>query len=472
MAILMSKESLNLENYLEFHLGIDDTDSAELGGCTTYIGTKLFLKLSKTYPMVILEEFPYLIRLNPNNPFRTKGNGSVIIKGLIHPSFISWFESKVTQFIVSSSKLEDDRTNPGLVIWYGKISEPLQKFGNRALWDIIDIEDLEIFIHTRNVYHYYPKNKRGLIGCFAGIGLSSNLEDYTFELLQYRFPPYVQERYENLEPIWRVDENDFDLFNCVDIPNKIIKIFPKGVDPVFCGIRGETPKKLIEYWNAIQPQPKMELWMIFKTNQGTDAHLLNTPIISLDHPKFLPFRVINIVGTIVSNPLTEMGGHVSFWFKSSTGEKTINCFAYEPTKEFRVFVLDLLIADEIEISGNIRPADTSRSLDMVINLEKIKILKLQEKILTKNPICPQCSKRMESAGKNQPFRCKKCKLTIDKSKLETHLISRQIKENDIYLPAIDAQRHLTKPLKRKEKNKFNDKKEILEILKNIFNQIN
>ena len=94
-----------------------------------------------------------------------------------------------------------------------------------------------------------------------------------------------------------------------------------------------------------------------------------------------------------------------------------------------------------------------------------------EKRINKNPICPKCFKRMESAGKNQPFRCKNCKMITDKSNLDSTIIPRHIRENEIYLPAVDAQRHLTKPLKRKEKNKFNDKKEISLILTNIFNQL-
>ena len=78
---------------------------------------------------------------------------------------------------------------------------------------------------------------------------------------------------------------------------------------------------------------------------------------------------------------------------------------------------------------------------------------------------------MESAGKNQPFRCKKCKILIEKSHVETRLIERNLKENEVYLPAIDAQRHLTKPLKRQNKNKFDNFKEIYLLLEKIFTQL-
>lgn len=457
------------DNYQTFFIGIDDTDSYE-GMCTTYLGTKIFLFL-QLRPLILLNDLPFLIRLNPNIPHRTKGNGAVIIKGYIHPSLISWFQTILSKFVLSYSKLESENTNPGLIIWYGDLNIELINFGKRALWDFIPIHDLNYFLQLRNVFFFHPKAKNGLIGSLAGIGLSQTLEDFTFELLEYRKPPYLTERSQNREIIWQVNENDFDLFNCVDFTNKIIKIFPKGLDPVFCGIRGEKPDKLLLYWNAIQPQPSMECWMIFKTNQGTDSHLLNTVITSLEHPEFQAYRVINIRGIVDSVPITELGGHVSFYLKNHNGHVKKKCYAYEPTKEFRSIILQLLIGDEIEIGGNIRPADPNKGFTEVINLEKIKLIKLVKKVQKKNPICPQCSKRMESAGKNQPFRCKKCKIKIEKSKLETNILERKIKENEIYLPSIDAQRHLTKPLSRKYRNKFNDIEVLSEILKKLSEQI-
>ena len=466
----MNEQTPNLENYLTFHIGLDDTDSATLGGCTTYLGTKFFLRLQKTFPMIILNELPFLIRLNPNAPFRTKGNGSVIIKGLIHPSFISWLESIAIKFLVQYSKSGDEHTNPSLIIWYGMISESLHAFGKKALWDLIEIPEISEFLSLNNVFYHYLKGKRGLIGCLAGIGLVGQLDDFTFELLQYRLPPYDPERFENPDAVWDINEDDYHLFNCVDKKNKLIKIFPKGVDPVFCGIRGDRPHKLLDYWQKIQPQPEMECWMIFKTNQGTDAHILTTPIQTLTHPKFLPYRTVYLTGLVNSDVKTEIGGHVSFIFRDATSLKLVKCYAYEPTKEFRSIVLELLVGDKIEIAGNIRPADSTRALDQVINLEMIKTIQLTKKTKQQNPICPSCSKRMESAGKNQPFRCKNCKTTTDKSNVQIITLKRNILENKVYLPAIDAQRHLTKPLKRNQKNSFKDNQQILIILKKIFEQ--
>lgn len=460
---------ISTDSFLNFYLGIDDTDSRE-GMCTTYLGSKLFILLQNRSPMIIIDEFPFLIRLNPNVPYRTKGNGSVIIKGKIHPSFISWFKTIIVKIVLQLSHLDGPTTNPGIVLWFGEISKELIEFGKRALWDIIAENDLDPFFYMKNVFLYYPKRKLGLIGSLAGIGLSNDMRDFTFELLHYRYPPYNEDRNPNKDIIWKVNENEFNLYNCIDFKNKSIKIFPKGLDPVFCGIRGENPSELLLYWEKIQPQPKTELWMIFKTNQGTDSHLLTTPINSLSHKLCIPFRVVNFIGNVYSTPITEIGGHTSFYIKDKDSQIQIKCYAYEPTKEFRKDVQKLIINDEIQIAGNIRPADLDKKFENVLNIEKIQILNLEKKIIMKNPLCPSCNKRMESAGKNQTFRCKKCKTSIEKTNREIHTQTRNLFIGQTLLPDIDAQRHLTRPLKRKNLNKFNNKLEIITILSQISKQ--
>ena len=54
------------------HIGLDDTDSPE-GGCTTYIGARLVEELDALG--VRFTDYPNLLRLNPNVPWKTRGNG-------------------------------------------------------------------------------------------------------------------------------------------------------------------------------------------------------------------------------------------------------------------------------------------------------------------------------------------------------------------------------------------------------------
>src|SRR5207245_6340165 len=69
-----SEASTNL--LTEFHIGIDDTDS-EKGGCTTYTATVLFQNLIERGFKP--SDFPWLVRLNPNIPWKTRGNGALAV---------------------------------------------------------------------------------------------------------------------------------------------------------------------------------------------------------------------------------------------------------------------------------------------------------------------------------------------------------------------------------------------------------
>ena len=59
------------------HIGLDDTDSIK-GGCTTYLAALLVEKLARFQAEYI--DYRLLIRLNPNVPWKTRGNGSLCLR--------------------------------------------------------------------------------------------------------------------------------------------------------------------------------------------------------------------------------------------------------------------------------------------------------------------------------------------------------------------------------------------------------
>jgi hypothetical protein len=59
------------------HIGLDDTDSTRKG-CTTYITALLVEKLQTLG--VSFVDYPNLIRLNPNVPWKTRGNGALCLR--------------------------------------------------------------------------------------------------------------------------------------------------------------------------------------------------------------------------------------------------------------------------------------------------------------------------------------------------------------------------------------------------------
>ena len=58
------------------HVAFDDTDS-RAGRCTTHLAFKVADQLKKAGEKLV--DYPLLIRLNPNIPWKTRGNGGIVI---------------------------------------------------------------------------------------------------------------------------------------------------------------------------------------------------------------------------------------------------------------------------------------------------------------------------------------------------------------------------------------------------------
>jgi tRNA(Ile2)-agmatinylcytidine synthase len=439
------------------HIGLDDTDS-DNGFCTTYIGAKITEYLINNN--ITLLDFPLLIRLNPNIPFKTRGNGAVCIRVLIEPENVDNLILKVKTIFEDFTDFSSPTTNPGLVFWRGSVTAEIKKLAKDALYSVIPLELTNNITNKESVKVFAYNSKQGIVGALSAIGTELVNTDYTFELLTYRNPQNKSNiRKENAEKIWEVLEfNDpyLDTFSNADMEHKVLKIIPHGVDPVFCGIRGNSIDGIISFWQEIQPQPLPELSVIFRTNQGTDQHLIESKHSQKKiFDSLNPYYVVNFEGEVQSFPKWDIGGHLSFNIKIDN--KILPCFAYEPTKQFRKDLEKLILGDIIIIGGNLRPPDEIHP--MCINLEKVVIKKLVDSIQKLNPLCPVCNKRVKSLGKNQGYRCPKCrkKYKIPPLSLEKQLLPRDLEANEIFLPAVSAQRHLTKPKERYGKENSNFK---------------
>src|SRR6267378_4406314 len=62
---------------MRYLLGIDDTDS-RFGHCTTHLGYLIVCELARIG--CAFATYPRLVRLNPNVPFKTRGNAAVCIE--------------------------------------------------------------------------------------------------------------------------------------------------------------------------------------------------------------------------------------------------------------------------------------------------------------------------------------------------------------------------------------------------------
>jgi tRNA(Ile2)-agmatinylcytidine synthase len=183
---------------------------------------------------------------------------------------------------------------------------------------------------------------------------------------------------------------------------------------------------------SIVESEKAVLEQIWVTNQGTDSHLLAGRIGELQDG--LSYW---IHGTVADEPKTGRGGHVSFTIRD--GKNTVRCMAYEPTKNFRQMVRQLMPGDDVIAVGSYKKGS--------INLEKLKVNALSKGTTTRPPICTACNKRMTSDGKGKGYKCRKC--GAHATGPEIREIFRTLKAGWYEVPPT-ARRHLAKPLCRGE----------------------
>jgi len=424
-------------------ISIDDTDSRE-GMCTTYLCAILMDEL-KEYGTI--RGSPILIRLNPTIPYKTRGNASTAFE-------ITTSEpEKVMEHVISRvdelSELQSEMTNPGVVFIpedrSEKVKEELGEFFLKAVREVLQIEDAKNLIANLDLPSRGWKNGRGLIGALAACGAMLNPGwDHTYEYLAYREKgAWGTKRQVDEESVKEADLATYpNTWDTVDIANNAVVCIPHAGDPVLFGVRGNGIEPVTITSRMIISEP-IERYAIYKTDQGTDLHLI--PVERIADIKDM--HSYTIEATVDTRPETIRGGHTIFSVRDDEGDE-MDCAAYEPTKNFRELVRKFLPGDRIVFSGSVK--------NNTLNIEKLNIISLVREQESVNPTCSECRKRMKSAGKGQGYRCKKCGTKADQSELVD--IKRGI-ETGMYEVPPCARRHLAKPLVRcqEEKNEKDGK---------------
>jgi len=281
---------------------------------------------------------------------------------------------------------------------------------------------------------------RGVIGALAAIG--ELLEgDHTYELLAYRtLDERGKPRRLSFASVMEMDEaTKGETFNNFDLESRRPLIAPHGPDPVLFGVRGESAQVVHRAGMMVESNESIERWVIFRTNQGTDAHLRR--LVSLSDLE--PYNPAIVVGEVAARPRTITGGHVLFPLKDETG--SVDCAAYEPTGRFRDIVRRLIPGDGIKAYGGVRAPDHGGR--RTLNLEKLEVLQLAPDTHLFNPSCPECGSRMESMGRGKGYRCRRCGLRGRSLTKQAVDMEREL-ATGLYIPPHRAHRHLTKPLER------------------------
>jgi len=420
------------------HIGFDDTDSPR-GGCTTYIAALLVEKLEKLGAK--FTDYPNLVRLNPNVPWKTRGNGALCLRIKCDENIMDEIKETVIETVEENSDLIYEGTDPGIVfLSRAKVPKEIRAFAKNAITGIVSMKTALKLLKRFKAEALGFKSGRGIIGGLAAVGETLK-GDHTFEIIAYRIP-------ENWGTKRKVDEKsiiEMDratapyTFNNVDPETGRILITPRGPDPILFGVRGETPEIVKKAFEMVKPLEPVERWVIFRTNHGTDAHLKKVEQLS----QIKPYHPVIARGIVAVNPRIVPRRHVIFAIED--GSARVDCAAYAPTGILRKAASKLVVGDCVEVYGGVRPP--SQNHPITINLEKLRVLRLAAKLVYRNPLCPQCKKRLKSMGRNKGFRCEKCGLRFpDLVKIAVR-VKRNL-EKGLYITSPRSQRHLTKPLGR------------------------
>ncbi|MEM4171235.1 MAG: DNA-binding protein, partial [Thermoplasmata archaeon] len=142
-------------------IGVDDTDSSE-GMCTTYLAPQILLKLN-----LDLIGFPRLVRLNPNIPWKTRGNAAIALrvgKGIGEKRKVGEFKGEeiysyqrgkevdydnildnVKEIVEKFAIFDDKKTSPGIVITKKKLTE---KIYWKAVRSVINLDEIYNYIEN------------------------------------------------------------------------------------------------------------------------------------------------------------------------------------------------------------------------------------------------------------------------------------------------------------------------------------
>jgi tRNA(Ile2)-agmatinylcytidine synthase len=413
------------------YVGIDDTDSKR-SMCTTYVAAMALRTLEERgYRRA---DYPWLVRLNPNCPYKTRGNAALCIVLQMGSQDIQPVIDIVASIVERYADLESEGTDPGIVFVNEEQRPRLLDHYWKSLREIVDLEDAYSLCSELGIRYKLYNEGRGIIGALAAAGADESTLK-TYELIAYRTP-------DNWGKPRRVDEESviaMDIstrpftFDNYDYEKKSVRITPNTPCPVLLGVRSIDDKHALMAYRMLRIYEPVAFYEIFKTNQATDSHYVRAKIRDL-----APLQSAIITGRVASRPRVIEGGHVFIDVEDDTGR--IALAAYEPTGELRKAVLELIPGDLIEAYGAVK----AKPQGMTLNLEKLRIIELVPKLVYEAPTCTSCGKKTKSMGREKGYRCPRCGLRIEKAKPIPRQEKRKISIG-VYDVAVSARRHLVAP---------------------------
>ena len=444
-------------------VAVDDTDSRTGGLCTTYVATLLAERLEAAADARVRRRL--LVRLNPAVKHKTRGNASVALHVDCDPEVA--FET-AAELVEEFAVVEDPRTSPGVVVAdidaggdlftpsTSPIPEAVAAFARRAMRERLSLDDATALADDCGFRHAGfgrggeagadgtdapAVEGRGRIGALAAIGAPAAFDDWTFEHISYReFDRCGTPREVDADAVFESADAGYPrVWDTVDRKTGAVVCVPNAPGPILHGIRGDGPDACRRVADAIESEP-VDRAATFLTNQGTDAHLEPGRIGQLHDGAGYRVAV-----TVARAPETREGGHVVVGLSGpdadADGGASLTGVAFKPTGRFRDRVRALRAGDRLTVCGEFEVREDG---ERTLKLEKVAVRDL---VRTEPavPACPECERSMESAGRDQGYRCRDC--GTDAPGKVDRPIDRDIEEGWYEVPP-SARRHVAKPLVR------------------------
>ncbi len=392
--------------------GIDDTDSPR-GGCTTWVLTEL-AGLARDDGLDLLGE-PQLVRLNPNIPWKTRGNAALALRlghGRGPPRVVGKVRGESVRAYPSGRALSTDESDRFLdTAWQAVLANGRAEPGTdpaivavrdrlparlywKAVRDRVYLAEVERELRASGARYRVRAGRRGLIGASAALAWPARRA--TWELIAYRQPGrYGTPREVDADSVRAAQQQEPELFLCEDPRTRRLLVAPHTACPILFGLRATSPDAPVRALPTVRSEA-VDRWMLFRTNQGTGDHLRPRTVRSLTG-----YRSGSVRATVERGGEVRAGGHVRFAVRDRAGGRLL-CLAFEPTKTLPAVARALRPGDRVRVWG-------SRGRGGTLRLEGIELIAAAPRGRWRPPRCEACGQRSRSLGRGRGWRCDGCR---------------------------------------------------------------
>ncbi len=425
-------------------IGVDDTDRPG-AGCTTWVLSEL-LRVARDHGLSPLGP-PRLVRLNPNIPWKTRGNAALAArlgygKGprrrvgrldgrplYAHRTGRSPAQAEADRFfeaaweVVAASAPAADGTDPALVM---SPVRPASGLYWRAVREVVTVAEAKEALGAVGARWRTRGDDRGLVGAAAAIAWPARRG--TWELIAYRTAARIgTPRSVDAASVVAAQRADRRLFLCHDPRTRRLLVAPHTGCPILFGLRGTELAAPVRALLRVRSEP-WERWVAFRTNQGTGDHL-----VPRSASEIRPFVSAIVTGTVSDPPRALPGGHVALSVRDGEGALA-RCIVFEPTKTLPAVAQRLSPGDRVRVWG-------STGATEVLRVEGLRVVGLTDAAFRRPPRCDSCGRSTGSLGRGRGWRCDPCRRRFPPELAVRRSVRRAIALGT-YHPTPSARRHL------------------------------